>query len=96
MARILTLSEGRRLRAAAHHLKPVVQVGKEGVTAAVAAEVERALEAHELIKVRLAAERRERDGEARRLADGAGACLVGTIGAVAILHRPRSGEEGGR
>lgn len=90
----LTNTERRRLRAEAHHLKPVVQIGKEGLSSGIAAEVKRSLEAHELIKVRLAGDRDERAGQARELAEAAGAELVGTIGAVAILYRAPAVEEG--
>ena len=46
----------RTLRAAGHHLAPVVQVGKEGVTEAVLAQVDQALIDHELIKVKAGTE----------------------------------------
>lgn len=85
----LTSSERRRLRAEAHHLDPVVHVGRDGVSDGVLGEVNRSLEHHELIKVRLAGDRDERSEEARRLAAGVGADLVGTIGSIAILYRPR-------
>ena len=85
--RNLSSAERRRLRGEAHHLKPVVQVGKDGVTGSVVAEVDRSLESHELIKVKLAGDRDERDDQARALAKGADAALIGTIGGVAILYR---------
>jgi len=84
----LSSRQRARLRALAHRLDPIVQVGKQGVTEAVAAEVERALLAHELIKVRLAGERDEREEAARELASSTGSALAGTIGRVAILYRP--------
>jgi RNA-binding protein len=46
----------KALRAAGHHLSPVVQVGKEGLTAAVVAQLGEALLAHELVKVKAGAE----------------------------------------
>ena len=46
----------KALRAAGHHLSPVVQVGKEGVTAAVLAQLDEALLAHELVKVKVGTE----------------------------------------
>ncbi|MDX1631896.1 MAG: ribosome assembly RNA-binding protein YhbY [Thermoanaerobaculia bacterium] len=84
----LTSAERSRLRGAAHHLKPVVQIGKDGLSPGVVAEVDRSLEAHQLIKVRLAGDREEREEQARTLAEASESELVGTIGAVAILYRP--------
>jgi RNA-binding protein len=46
----------RALRAAGHHLSPVVQVGKGGLTEAVVAQLGEALLAHELVKVKAGAE----------------------------------------
>lgn len=83
----LTSKDRARLRALAHGLDPIVQVGKQGIRDAVVGEVERALLAHELIKVRLAGEREEREAMARELAERTGSALAGTIGKVAILYR---------
>ena len=52
----LTGAAARQLRALAHHLDPVVQVGKEAVTKGVVAQVARALLDHELIKVKIGSE----------------------------------------
>ena len=49
----LTALERRSLRAKAHHLHPVVAIGTHGLTAAVLHEIEVALKAHELIKIRV-------------------------------------------
>ncbi len=56
MTSSLTGKQRRFLRALAHDLKPVVQIGNSGVTPGVLAEIGRALETHELIKVRLGSE----------------------------------------
>ncbi len=58
------------------------------MTEAVVSEVDRALLAHELIKVRLGGEREEREAMARELARRTGAALAGSIGKVVILYRP--------
>ena len=49
---MLTPSERKALKAKAHKLDPVVQIGDKGLTEQVIAEIDRALQAHELIKVR--------------------------------------------
>ena len=78
----------RHLRGLAHHLVPVVQVGKEGVSEAVISATARALLDHELIKVRLPqVEKSERLAMASALEIGAGAKLAGLQGRVAILYR---------
>jgi putative YhbY family RNA-binding protein len=58
----LTPLERRSLRAKAHHLHPVVAIGTHGLTAAVMREIDVALKAHELVKIRVAnGERDERE-----------------------------------
>jgi len=90
----LTEPQRRHLRGLAHALKPVVRLGSAGLSAAVAAETARALEAHELIKVKAAAGGREardrRDQLFAALAQRTGSALVHRIGNVAVLYRPRS------
>ena len=83
----LTGQQRRHLRGLAHGLQPAVQVGQRGLTDAVAAEVDRALERHELIKVKLAGDREERRALADALAGRLEAHLAGTIGSMAILYR---------
>lgn len=85
----LTSAQTRFLRGQAHDLKAMLQVGGKGVTDALVAEVDNALEHHELIKVKVAAEDREaRDSMIRTLAERTGAALVKRIGHTAVLYRP--------
>jgi RNA-binding protein len=78
----------RALKQRAHHLKPVVLLGAAGLTAAVLAEIEQALEHHELIKVRLTGPDRDaRDAQARTIVEQTGAAMVQRIGNIAILYR---------
>lgn len=86
----LTGKQRRWLRGQAHPLKPVVQLGEKGLTDAVVAEVDRSLDAHELIKVRLVGERDEREAQAADLADRVDAEAVGLTGKIAIFFRPHS------
>ena len=86
----LTGKQRQHLRALAHHLDPVVQVGKEGVTGAIIAQVEEALAAHELIKVRIGTEcPMERDEVAEAIVAGTRADVAQTIGRVIALYRRR-------
>jgi len=90
----LTPRERSHLKARAHALEPRVQVGHSGMTDAVAAEVDRALKAHELIKVKiLGDDRHERKETAAAIATRAGAALVQSVGKVIVLWRPNPDEE---
>ena len=85
----LTSAQTRFLRGQAHDLKAMLQVGGKGITDSLVAEVVNALEQHELIKVKVAAEDREmRDAMIAELAQRAGAALVQRIGHTAVLYRP--------
>jgi RNA-binding protein len=86
----LTGKQRRHLRALAHHIDPVVQVGKGGLTDALTGAVDRALTDHELVKVRvLEGAPADRHELARPLADALQAQLVGTVGRIVILYRTR-------
>ncbi len=87
---MLTSAAKRELKARGHALKPVVLVGQRGLTPAVLASVDEALNAHELIKVRLpAGERSERALQAEQIAAQSNAEVVTSIGRVLLLYRPR-------
>ena len=87
----LTEKQRRYLRGLAHPLKPVILIGNAGVTAGVVAETARALHDHELIKVRMTgADRAARDLALEGLAAQCSSALVGRIGHVATLYKPRS------
>ena len=92
----LTPRERARLKARAHSLEPVVHVGNAGLTDKVAAELERALTAHELIKVRVAAaDRHAREALCEAICARADAARVQRVGGVLVLWRPRPDEETG-
>lgn len=86
----LTARQRQYLRSQAHHLKPVVLLGQHGLTDAVLAEIDQALEIHELIKVRIPGVDREEKREITEAITAAtGATLVQTVGHVAVLFRPQ-------
>ncbi|OIQ72943.1 RNA-binding protein YhbY [mine drainage metagenome] len=81
------------LRAQAHSLKPVVLIGEQGLNPANLAEIDGALKAHELIKVRIFGD----DAQARMdmqhaICDALGAAPVQAIGKLLVLYRPRPKE----
>jgi putative YhbY family RNA-binding protein len=78
------------LRARAHRLAPVVQIGAKGLTPEVVAEIGRALAAHELIKVRVAdAGHDERELLLAEICTRCGAQAVQHIGKVLVLFREK-------
>jgi RNA-binding protein len=80
-------ADKKKLRAEAHTLKPVVMIGQSGLTAAVLAEIELALDSHELIKVKIRAERDERKLISEKICADTGAVLIQTIGQIAVIYR---------
>ena len=71
-----------------HHLKPVIIVGDKGLTQNLQEELERALNDHELIKIKVASQDREARQEAiNALCEASGAEVVQTIGKVAVIMR---------
>lgn len=90
----LTTRERASLKGRAHALEPVVHVGHAGLTDAVVAETDRALTAHELIKVKIgAADRHERATLADALCARTQAAAIQSVGKVVVLWRPREEDE---
>jgi RNA-binding protein len=85
----LTPRERVHLKARAHALEPKVQVRQSGLTDAVAKEIDRALTAHELIKVRILADRDARDEIAEAICARTNAAIVQQVGKVVVLWRPK-------
>lgn len=84
----LKTADIKRYRAIGHALDPVVLLGNQGVTEAVIAEVNRALDDHELIKIKIPGEDREaRKAAIEAIATTTGAEIVQTIGKVVLLVR---------
>ncbi|WP_242360773.1 ribosome assembly RNA-binding protein YhbY [Anaeromyxobacter sp. SG17] len=78
----------KTLRAAGHHLSPVVQVGKEGVTEAVLRQLDDALGTHELVKVKIGTETPEDRFEAAdRLGAETGAQVAQILGRTILVYR---------
>lgn len=84
----LSISEKKRFRQIGHQLNPVVLLGGQGLSEAVLAEIDRALEDHELIKVRVGGEDREARREAiEAIAAQTGSEAVQVIGKIVLLYR---------
>ncbi|BBU80583.1 RNA-binding protein YhbY [Escherichia coli] len=88
----LSTKQKQHLKGLAHPLKPVVLLGSNGLTEGVLAEIEQALEHHELIKVKIATEDREtKTLIVEAIVRETGACIfrnVQVIGKTLVLYRP--------
>lgn len=88
MSQVLSAAQKRHLRSLAHDLKPVILMGAKGLTDALVAELELALDHHELVKVKLSGEDRDdRNAVVDQLLSRTGAALVQRIGNLAVLFR---------
>ena len=87
----LTSRQRQFLKALGHHRDPIIRVGHQGVTEALAAEMSRALRDHELVKVRAGETAGEDAGEVlRALADATGSEVVQVMGRNGLLYlRPK-------
>jgi RNA-binding protein len=88
MCKQLTDADRRRLRGLGHHCRVVMNVGANGITDALIAELEVALEAHQLVKLRLRSEDRSaRDAALEDVCTRVGATMIQRVGHVALLYR---------
>ncbi|MBF7053478.1 ribosome assembly RNA-binding protein YhbY [Halomonas sp. KAO] len=84
----LSQAQKKAFRSIGHHLNPVVMISENGISEGVLAELDRALNDHELIKVKFALpERDEREAMLEELVAASRAELVHKIGKMALLYR---------
>lgn len=84
-----TTKDKKHFRAIGHKLKPVVTVAEKGLTDNVKQELERALDDHELIKVKIAVGDRQAKNAIRdEMLESSGAESIQQIGHVLLLYRP--------
>ena len=85
--------ERKKLKARAHALDPIVHLGGKGLTEAVIAEIGRALDAHELIKVRAGSmERDAREAALAEISTRLNAQPVQHIGKILVVYRKKPGD----
>lgn len=86
---MLTGNQKRYLRGLAHHRKPAVAIGINGVTGAVVSEIDQALAHHELLKVKLpAVDSSRKRSIVQQVCEATSAHWVQTVGRVGIIYRP--------
>jgi RNA-binding protein len=92
LAAPLSDHQRRYLRGRAHALKPLIRLGSAGLTQALVRETARALNDHELVKVKApGGDRAGRDALFAALAQQTGSALVHRVGNVAVLYRAGAG-----
>jgi RNA-binding protein len=83
----LSGAQRRYLRGLAHPLRPIVQIGEAGLSENVQKALDEALDAHELVKVRLR-QPEDKKETAKQLAERSAAALCGIVGHTVVLYRP--------
>jgi RNA-binding protein len=84
----LSKEKMRQYKGKAHHLNPVAMIGQKGLTEEVLSEIDVALNAHELIKIKIANEDRvERADIAKQICEQTGSDLIQTIGRTITIYR---------
>lgn len=87
----LTAAQRQHLRSLAHTRQPVVMIGNNGLSASVLKEIELALNAHELIKIKAASNELEtRRTWMAEICAGTGASPVQQIGKILVIYRAAS------
>lgn len=90
---LLSASQIRSLKKLAHHLKPVVQIGKKGISPALIQEINLALNSHELIKIQvLPPEKPNLAFDINAIVEQTGGAHIATIGNIIILFRQKEEE----
>jgi len=84
----LTVAERLALKARAHPLLPTVTIGSAGLTEAVIKEAALALKTHELIKIRVMAERQQREEILSEICKQLEAAPVQHIGKILVIYKP--------
>jgi RNA-binding protein len=78
----------KKAKKLAHHLEPVVYIGRQGLTESVIAKADECLLSHELIKIKFIDHKDRKQVLTKSLAETTGSLVVGLIGHVAVLYRP--------
>lgn len=89
----LTGAQRKHLRGLAHSLRPVIQVGKHGITPELLEAVDEALDSHELIKVKFVDFKEMKKELSGEIAGHTSSEAVGLIGNIAIFYRQQPDEE---
>lgn len=89
-SKALTSGQRRFLKQQAHHLKPIMQMGKVGPTDAFARELDEQLKAHELVKVRILNNCLSGTDEIKALFEGIGALVIQKVGNIYTVFKQKA------
>ncbi len=89
----LTVAERLVLKGRAHQLKPTVMIGNAGLTEAVLKEIALNLKLHELIKIRVMAERADREAIMTEICTTLNAIPVQHIGKILVIYQANPDEK---
>ncbi len=83
----MTPAKIKQLKTQAHLLKPVIMVGQSGLTKSVLEEIEVTLNTHELIKIKIRAEKEDRIQISAQIIETSQAELIQSIGQIIVIYR---------
>jgi len=79
----------KQMKGQAHELKPVIMIGQAGLTDAVLKELNAALDTHELIKIKIRAEREQRKSIKEKICIETKSELIQSIGQIIVIYRKK-------
>ena len=82
-----------KLRALAHHLKPVVIIGKAGIIEGAVSSIDKALDDHELIKVKLGHDKKVKEQFISIIENDLSAFIIGNVGHTFIIFRRQNDKD---
>ncbi len=85
----LTFDEKKKLKAMAHHMKPMIQVGHKGISDNLITAIDEAIESRELVKIKFIGSKELKHELSEEIAERSSSALVGLIGNTAILYREK-------
>jgi RNA-binding protein len=89
----LTYAVRKKLKAQAHHLKPVVMIGQKGLTDSLIKTIDKALVDHELIKIKFIDYKDEKKELTNEIGEKTNAAIIGLIGNILILYKENPDKE---
>ncbi|MEM6822894.1 MAG: YhbY family RNA-binding protein [Verrucomicrobiota bacterium] len=79
--------ERKQLKAKAHHLRPIIRIGKAGVTDSLIQQIDRVLKDHQLIKLQFDAHKERRKELSLEITSKSGAEIVSLVGHVLTIYK---------
>lgn len=89
----LSSSNRKYLKGLAHHLEPIVRIGRDGLSSGLIATLNTELEIHELVKVKFVDQKPERNTLAKELEGQTNSDLIEVLGMTAVFYRQHSDPE---